>query len=185
VLAAAAITPTWVDIAVGAAAVLAALVSFGIIWRKFLHPMFKTVVVISEAAPTLLEIATEYKPNGGGSLHDVVDRIEAGQGTLASDVREHIADDREAFKRIDAASEVTALTALRVAAALEAKTEDTAAELKTKTEDTAAELKTKTEDTAAELKTKTEEKAEAKLMSLVKSVGNEAGTVWKQDGTES
>lgn len=157
-IAAAGVTPTWVNIAIGAAAALAALVSLGIIWRRFLRPTVKAVVVISEAAPTLLEIANEFKPNAGGSLHDVVDRIETRLtertglidsirvdqstlvehfDTLATDVQDHIVNDRAAFERIEKAQSVQVETALRVAAALKVETEDIALGLKKQTEDIA------------------------------------------------
>ena len=155
-------TAGWTAVVVAIAAVLAGLVSLGIIWRKFLHPVIKTVVVISEAAPTLLEVAAEFKPNGGGSLHDVVGRIEttliethATQGAqverfmaLTADVHEHVEADKVAFERIDEALHRHLAQEERA----EAKVEAVAAALKVETEAIAADLKTTTADLAADLK---------------------------------
>ena len=44
----------------------------GLLWRRFLVP----VVHYQSAHPVLMEIAAEFKPNKGASLHDRMVRIE-------------------------------------------------------------------------------------------------------------
>ena len=97
------------------AAVSASLIAFGVIWRKGLRPAARLIREFVHAAdnvaqhgPTLLEIAAEFRPNSGGSLRDVIDRIEAAatdmQGqvvALTANVQMHIDDDRAAFERIE------------------------------------------------------------------------------------
>ena len=97
------------------AAVSASLIAFGVIWRKGLRPAARLIREFVHAAdnvaqhgPTLLEIAAEFRPNSGGSLRDVIDRIEAAATTLggkvdvlAVSVQTHIDDDRAAFERIE------------------------------------------------------------------------------------
>ncbi len=68
--------PHWVEVLVIVAAALGAL---AVIWRKGLLPVvkfFRAVDRIAEAMPVLIEIADEFKPNGGASLRDSFDRIE-------------------------------------------------------------------------------------------------------------
>ncbi len=67
----------WVTIPVALASLL---IAYGVIWRKGLVPLgrfFRNVSRIAEATPTLVLIAEEFHPNGGNSLRDTVDRIEA------------------------------------------------------------------------------------------------------------
>lgn len=62
------------------AAVAAALVAYGIIYRKGIKPLlhfFHAIGRIADATPILVTMAEEFHPNGGGSLRDIVDRIEA------------------------------------------------------------------------------------------------------------
>lgn len=62
---------------VAAAGVTAALT----IWRKVIIPFAKLVGAINriaDATPVLIDIAEEFRPNGGSSLRDTVDRIETG-----------------------------------------------------------------------------------------------------------
>lgn len=73
--------------------------------RAFVH----AVDGVKEYGPTVLKIAEEFKPNGGGSLRDVIDRVETKADSmetnfagLARTVRSHIAEDRAAFARIEA-----------------------------------------------------------------------------------
>jgi hypothetical protein len=68
---------TWIVLA-GAA--------LGAILKWLLIPIHKTAKKVDEfveAAPTLIEIAAEFKPNHSTSLRDVVDRIEANQKNQA------------------------------------------------------------------------------------------------------
>ena len=48
------------------------LITAGIVWRRMLVPL----VDRQRAMPILLEIAEEFKPNEGRSLHDRISRIE-------------------------------------------------------------------------------------------------------------
>lgn len=62
------------------AAIAALLIAYGVIWRKGLVPIyhfFQDVKRIAVATPILVEIAEEFRPNGGNSLRDVVERIES------------------------------------------------------------------------------------------------------------
>ncbi len=62
-----------IDTILGIALVLGAL---GVIWRVAIRPLVHGVNTIAEVAPILTGIAEEFKPNGGSSLRDVVNRIE-------------------------------------------------------------------------------------------------------------
>ncbi len=60
-----------------------ALIAIGTIWRyvfvpakKFIQNINKTINDISNIYPTLEKIALDFKPNGGNSLRDVVDRVD-------------------------------------------------------------------------------------------------------------
>ena len=59
-----------------------------LLWRRFLVP----VVNYQTAHPILMEIAAEFKPNKGQSLHDRMVRIEATLDHISSRL-DHI-DDR-------------------------------------------------------------------------------------------
>lgn len=62
------------------AAVAALLIAYSVIWRKGIIPIyhfFQDVKRIAVATPILVEIAEEFRPNGGNSLRDVVERIES------------------------------------------------------------------------------------------------------------
>lgn len=70
----------WVDVAIVAAAFLAAIAG---IWHKGIKPAshwvaesWRNIKHVLEIGSTLVEIADEFRPNGGGSLRDVVDRVE-------------------------------------------------------------------------------------------------------------
>jgi hypothetical protein len=64
----------WVDGIVTGAAILTAL---GVIWRQAFRPVWRGLRRIEEAVPILLAITEQFEPNGGNSLRDTVDRIEA------------------------------------------------------------------------------------------------------------
>ena len=111
-------------------AVAGSLIAVGVIWRKGLRPAARLIREFVRAAdnvtehwPTLLTIAEEFKPNGGNSLRDVVDRLETRSHehgvqvaevaervarvdealpALAENVKTHIVDDQEAFARVEA-----------------------------------------------------------------------------------
>ena len=79
--------PTWLVTAsyvTGAIVALGAIIGF--FWRKIVKPLAR----IEHAMPILLEIADEFKPNGGGSLRDTVNRIETAS-TTAAHKAEHVA----------------------------------------------------------------------------------------------
>jgi hypothetical protein len=71
--------------------VAAALGAVWTIWKKGVQPtvgFFRAVERIAEATPTLVTIAEEFNPNGGGSLRDAVDRIETKVDQAAAKVEE-------------------------------------------------------------------------------------------------
>lgn len=54
-----------------------------LVWKYFLKPTIRlykktaqTFKIIEESVPTLAGIAAQFKPNGGHSLRDIIDRIE-------------------------------------------------------------------------------------------------------------
>jgi len=49
------------------------------------YRLVRFLVRLDDALPTLLDIADEFKTNGGGSLRDAVDRLELGQRALLMD----------------------------------------------------------------------------------------------------
>lgn len=65
---------TEVDVIIIIAAVLTAV---GVIWRKAIRPVVKAAALFMATAPTLVEIAQEFKDDGNGSLRSVVNRIES------------------------------------------------------------------------------------------------------------
>ena len=62
-----------VDWIIGGAALIVAL---GTIYRRAIRPVLRAANTVADATPTLLGMAEEFKPNGGASLRDVVNRIE-------------------------------------------------------------------------------------------------------------
>ncbi len=80
-------------------AILAILAAVG--WMlRFVYKATKTVARVDDAIPTLLEIAKEFKPNGGNSLKDHVSAIRAEQTLstarelkIAGDLAVHIEAD--------------------------------------------------------------------------------------------
>jgi hypothetical protein len=64
----------WVDGIVMGAAVLTAL---GVIWRQAFRPVWRGLRRLEEAVPIMLAITEQFETNGGSSLRDTVDRIEA------------------------------------------------------------------------------------------------------------
>lgn len=62
---------TFQDIVIICAGLLT-IISFGkFLWVKVIKPLAK----LDDALPVLFEIAEEFKPNGGGSLHDSMQNI--------------------------------------------------------------------------------------------------------------
>ncbi len=84
------LTSPWVTVPVALASML---IAYGVIWRKGLIPLgrfLRSINRIADATPTLVIIAEEFRPNGGHSLRDTVDRIEAKVDSavdLAADTR--------------------------------------------------------------------------------------------------
>ena len=71
----------WLGILAAAVTVLGGAISFlRLLWRAL-----RAIVRMSDAMPTLLSIADEFKPNGGKSLHDRLERLELGQRALLMD----------------------------------------------------------------------------------------------------
>ena len=66
------------------AALIASVVALiGAAWRYVFKPAYvgfsklaRIVELMETTMPTLVEIAQEFRPNGGGSLRDIIDRIE-------------------------------------------------------------------------------------------------------------
>jgi hypothetical protein len=79
-------------LAVGAAA----LAFLKQVW-KFLRNLEKAV----DAFPVLIEIASEFKTNGGSSLRDAVNRIETNQEVDHQLVVDHIAADAAFQERVE------------------------------------------------------------------------------------
>jgi hypothetical protein len=71
--------------------IAAFLIAWQTIWKRFLVPMYlfvKGVIRIADATPILVQIAEEFRPNGGGTVRDTVDRIELKVDEAARLVRE-------------------------------------------------------------------------------------------------
>jgi phytoene/squalene synthetase len=85
--------------------IAAFIVAWQTIWKRFLVPLarfVKGVIRIADATPVLVQIAEEFRPNGGGTVRDVVDRIETKVDNAAQLVREATdswAADRESVLR--------------------------------------------------------------------------------------
>lgn len=65
--------PTWGLWILGIAAVGTAVITL----TKWLLKMGSTAAAVQESWPVLEDISKEFRPNGGGSMRDVVDRLEA------------------------------------------------------------------------------------------------------------
>ncbi len=91
------------------AAVAAMLVAWQTIWKRCLVPLGHAVLNINrlvetstallDVAPVLVEIADEFRPNGGSTLRDSVDRIEGkvdDAATLVKAATDNWAGDRDA-----------------------------------------------------------------------------------------
>lgn len=69
----------WVDLLLVAAAVLTAL---GVVWRKAIKPIVHALATFERVAPVLITIGEQFQANGGNSLRDSINRIEATQKEL-------------------------------------------------------------------------------------------------------
>jgi predicted nuclease with TOPRIM domain len=86
---------TWVPLAVGILSILTIL--GGIIYR--IHKKF-TVYIKEEIA----SVAKEFKPNGGSSLKDQVNRLETGHNDIVNEVnsvKDEISEIKEDNKRLE------------------------------------------------------------------------------------
>jgi hypothetical protein len=81
--------------------------------RGFWH-MSRAAVKVSDALPTLLGMAAEFRPNGGNSLHDnivkirdeqtrVAHALSAHQEAMLSALARHTQDDEVRFNRLEVA----------------------------------------------------------------------------------
>jgi hypothetical protein len=140
----------WLDGIVVAAAIVAALST---IWLKAVRPFFHFTTLAAETLPILVEIAEEFRPNHGGSLRDVVDRIETqtnanGQhvAVVAVALADHVATDEASLAEIrrgvagaaDVAEALrleTARIAAEVAEALRIRASDVAAKLQARNDE--------------------------------------------------
>lgn len=138
--------------------IAAGLTALGVIWRQAIRPAIRGgkriahgIGVVADAAPVLLAIAQDYSTNGGSSLRDsqdrieatladrvaIFDRIEAAQHELAATVGQHIESDTEAFAQIAEAQATAATTSQRLAAELKVDSADHAEALRIETIDAA------------------------------------------------
>lgn len=69
----------------GAIATVFAIVGGLVTFVHAVWKLFKFINRVNEALPTLLQVADEFKPNGGSSLHDRIVRLELGQRALLMD----------------------------------------------------------------------------------------------------
>lgn len=81
----------WVDWPIVAAALLIAYLT---LWRRGVMPLFRfarrfirAAIDIADTVPVLL---AEFRPNGGGSLRDAVDRLETGQAVMGAQLGAHL-----------------------------------------------------------------------------------------------
>jgi hypothetical protein len=85
--------------------IAAFLVAWQTIWKRFLVPLarfVKGVIRIADATPILVQIAEEFRPNGGGTVRDTVDRIELKvdeAARLVRDATESWTSDRDSVMR--------------------------------------------------------------------------------------
>ncbi len=61
--------PMWLQVAIG---VVSGMAAMSVVWWRIVVPLAR----LSDATPVLVEIAAQFKPNDGHSLHDRVVRIE-------------------------------------------------------------------------------------------------------------
>lgn len=71
------------------------ITALGVIWKKAVWPFLKAVSSLSmkmhnlaDDIPTLQEIAFQFRPNGGDSLHDHITKIQSDVGTMQIDLEE-------------------------------------------------------------------------------------------------
>lgn len=97
------------------AAVLTAAIT---IWRKGILPLWRLasrlsadIQRIAEATPVLVDIAEEFQPNGGSTLRDTVDRIEANGKRLEDGVLEAIRIGHENSARLGESGDTASVLA--------------------------------------------------------------------------
>ncbi len=62
----------------------AVLGSLGVIWQKFIHPIMRAAGKVNDTLPVLVQIADEFRPNNGHSLHDVITQMRDDGRTLTA-----------------------------------------------------------------------------------------------------
>ena len=74
----------WTKLGEYMAATAAIATGLSVIWKYFLTPLWKAYILIKNviqkidtALPVLYEISEQFKPNGGNSLRDVLNRLES------------------------------------------------------------------------------------------------------------
>lgn len=122
--------PAWVQVLVITAAALAALAT---IWRKGILPLVRlarAVERIADATPVLIGIAEEFRPNGGSSLRDTVDRIEVKVDAQHQTMTDHLELPTWSGERSEVLAKLAALVerqALMIAAVIDVlRTDDSA-----------------------------------------------------------
>jgi hypothetical protein len=72
----------WVMWVIIIGAVIAALATIATAITKFVLPVVRMAVKFEEEWPILAEIADDFKPNGGDSLRDRIDKIDRTQDAI-------------------------------------------------------------------------------------------------------
>ncbi len=61
--------PMWLQVAIG---VVSGMAAMSVVWWRIVVPLAR----LSDATPILVEIAAQFRPNDGHSLHDRIVRME-------------------------------------------------------------------------------------------------------------
>lgn len=92
--------PTWLQIIVGAAALVTAV---RVLWRKVLHPSLRGFAAIEEALPLLRELVVEFRdtPHAFEILDEIVGQFRTDSGSSLLDVVNRL-DDASTAQRTSA-----------------------------------------------------------------------------------
>ena len=63
------------------------IIALGVIWKQFIFPAARVISRAEETLPVLQQIAREFSKNGGSTLKDQIDRIEAALTSNGHDVK--------------------------------------------------------------------------------------------------
>lgn len=63
--------------------IAAGVTAIGVIWRKFLGPIVYAARKAEEALPVIMDIAQEFRSNGGSSLRDIIEDLRADASILS------------------------------------------------------------------------------------------------------